>query len=153
VSNLHGVARAALALADWVVEFLTSLPRQPGVAVPPAHVRCPAGATVSAYAEAWGTGDASCTPHTRETRRDGGAWRARTRDEPEGEAGMGMRQSSTPVERVDVSAYTGPTDGPDADGAYAWDSTTMVVAQVPASGASSRWASARSAASAAGRPA
>jgi L-alanine-DL-glutamate epimerase-like enolase superfamily enzyme len=31
------------------------------------------------------------------------------------------------VERIDVSAYKIPTDAPEADGTYAWDSTTLVV--------------------------
>jgi L-alanine-DL-glutamate epimerase-like enolase superfamily enzyme len=32
-----------------------------------------------------------------------------------------------PVEEVEVGAYTVPTDGPEADGTLAWDSTTIVV--------------------------
>ena len=34
------------------------------------------------------------------------------------------------VERIDVAAYTVPTDLPEADGTLAWDSTTVVVVQV-----------------------
>ena len=30
------------------------------------------------------------------------------------------------VERIDVTAYKIPTDSPEADGTYAWDSTTLV---------------------------
>jgi L-alanine-DL-glutamate epimerase-like enolase superfamily enzyme len=32
-----------------------------------------------------------------------------------------------PVDRVDVAAYTIPTDAPEADGTIAWDSTTLVL--------------------------
>jgi L-alanine-DL-glutamate epimerase-like enolase superfamily enzyme len=38
------------------------------------------------------------------------------------------------VERIDVAAYTIPTDGPEADGTYAWDHTTLVVTHVHAGG-------------------
>ena len=38
------------------------------------------------------------------------------------------------VERVDVAAYTVPTDEPESDGTYAWDSTTIVVVEVSAGG-------------------
>jgi hypothetical protein len=37
-----------------------------------------------------------------------------------------------PVERLDVSAYTIPTDQPEADGTLEWDSTTIVVVEVAA---------------------
>jgi L-alanine-DL-glutamate epimerase-like enolase superfamily enzyme len=40
----------------------------------------------------------------------------------------------TPVERVDVSAYTVPTDRPEADGTLAWDSTTLVLVEVQGGG-------------------
>ncbi|MBV8395014.1 MAG: mandelate racemase, partial [Actinobacteria bacterium] len=33
------------------------------------------------------------------------------------------------VERLDVSAYTIPTDGPESDGTFEWDSTTIVVVE------------------------
>lgn len=39
------------------------------------------------------------------------------------------------VSRVAVSAFTVPTDGPEADGTYQWDSTTLVVAHAAAGGA------------------
>ena len=39
-----------------------------------------------------------------------------------------------PVESVDVSVYTVPTDGPEADSALAWDHTTMVLVQAHAQG-------------------
>jgi L-alanine-DL-glutamate epimerase-like enolase superfamily enzyme len=38
------------------------------------------------------------------------------------------------VERVDVAAYTVPTDEPESDGTYEWDSTTIVVVEVHAGG-------------------
>jgi L-alanine-DL-glutamate epimerase-like enolase superfamily enzyme len=34
---------------------------------------------------------------------------------------------SPPIDRIEVGAYTIPTDGPEADGTLAWDSTTIVV--------------------------
>jgi L-alanine-DL-glutamate epimerase-like enolase superfamily enzyme len=40
----------------------------------------------------------------------------------------------TPIESVDVSVYTVPTDAPEADGTLSWDSTTMVLIQVRAGG-------------------
>jgi L-alanine-DL-glutamate epimerase-like enolase superfamily enzyme len=33
------------------------------------------------------------------------------------------------IDRIDVSAYTVPTDAPEADGTYAWDSTTIVIVE------------------------
>ncbi|MBV8597278.1 MAG: mandelate racemase [Actinobacteria bacterium] len=36
------------------------------------------------------------------------------------------------VERLDVSAYTIPTDGPESDGTFEWDSTTIVVVEAHA---------------------
>jgi hypothetical protein len=41
-----------------------------------------------------------------------------------------MRLSEACVEHVGVSAYTIPTDGPEADGTLAWNSTTLVLAEV-----------------------
>jgi L-alanine-DL-glutamate epimerase-like enolase superfamily enzyme len=38
----------------------------------------------------------------------------------------------TPIARLAVSAYTVPTDGPESDGTYAWDSTTLVLVEVMA---------------------
>jgi len=38
------------------------------------------------------------------------------------------------IERLDVSAYTVPTDSPESDGTYAWDKTTIVVVEVHAGG-------------------
>ena len=40
--------------------------------------------------------------------------------------------SSCPVDRVDVFARTIPTDAPESDGTFEWDSTTIVVVQVHA---------------------
>ena len=37
---------------------------------------------------------------------------------------------AVPVERVEASAYTIPTDAPEADGTFAWSSTTLVLVQV-----------------------
>src|SRR5438128_382506 len=45
-----------------------------------------------------------------------------------------MTDSQTAVESVRVAAYTIPTDAPEADGTYAWDSTTLVTADVSAGG-------------------
>jgi len=36
---------------------------------------------------------------------------------------------SIPVERIEVSAYTVPTDSPESDGTLTWDSTTMVLVE------------------------
>ncbi len=38
------------------------------------------------------------------------------------------------IEQIDVSAYTIPTDRPEADGTYAWDSTTLVLVEASAGG-------------------
>ena len=38
----------------------------------------------------------------------------------------------TPIRRLVVSAYTVPTDIPESDGTYAWDSTTLVLVEVTA---------------------
>lgn len=38
----------------------------------------------------------------------------------------------TPIEAVDVTVYTIPTDAPEADGTLTWDSTTMVLVQARA---------------------
>jgi len=39
-----------------------------------------------------------------------------------------------PIERIDVSAYTVPTDKPESDGTMEWDSTTMVLVEAHAGG-------------------
>jgi L-alanine-DL-glutamate epimerase-like enolase superfamily enzyme len=38
------------------------------------------------------------------------------------------------VERLDVAAYKIPTDAPEADGTYTWDSTTLVIVEAEAGG-------------------
>jgi hypothetical protein len=38
------------------------------------------------------------------------------------------------VERVDVSAFTIPTDEPESDGTLEWDETTIVVVELAAGG-------------------
>jgi len=47
---------------------------------------------------------------------------------------VSTRDSAVPIEKIDVSVYKIPTDGPEADGIYAWDSTTMVLVEVTAGG-------------------
>lgn len=39
-----------------------------------------------------------------------------------------------PIERIDVSAFTIPTDSPESDGTLAWNSTTLVVVEAEAGG-------------------
>jgi L-alanine-DL-glutamate epimerase-like enolase superfamily enzyme len=38
------------------------------------------------------------------------------------------------IERLEVSAYTVPTDSPESDGTYVWDKTTMVLVEASAGG-------------------
>ena len=45
-------------------------------------------------------------------------------------------RAEAPIASITASAYTIPTDRPEADGTYAWDRTTLVVAEVEAGGAS-----------------
>lgn len=45
-----------------------------------------------------------------------------------------MALSEAPIKNVVVDAYTIPTDAPEADGTFAWNSTTLVVAHVTAGG-------------------
>ncbi|HLK31596.1 MAG TPA: enolase C-terminal domain-like protein [Terriglobales bacterium] len=47
-----------------------------------------------------------------------------------------MRKFSAnpPIERIDVSTFTVPTDSPESDGTLQWDKTTMVLVQVHAGG-------------------
>ena len=42
--------------------------------------------------------------------------------------------SHVPVEKIDVSVYKVPTDHPEADGTYAWTSTTLVLVEATAAG-------------------
>jgi L-alanine-DL-glutamate epimerase-like enolase superfamily enzyme len=41
---------------------------------------------------------------------------------------------AVPVQRVEASAYTVPTDAPEADGTFAWEDTTLVLVQVTGGG-------------------
>ena len=45
-----------------------------------------------------------------------------------------MLRAEAPVTTVRARAYTIPTDAPEADGTFAWDSTTLVLAEVEAGG-------------------
>ncbi|MDQ2798965.1 MAG: mandelate racemase [Armatimonadota bacterium] len=45
-----------------------------------------------------------------------------------------MNTRDYPITRVDVGAYTVPTDAPEADGTFAWDKTTLVLVEVEAGG-------------------
>src|SRR6185437_16955722 len=47
---------------------------------------------------------------------------------------MPTRDTATPIEQLTVAAYIIPTDFPEADGTYAWDSTTLVVVEATAGG-------------------
>jgi L-alanine-DL-glutamate epimerase-like enolase superfamily enzyme len=42
--------------------------------------------------------------------------------------------SDVAIERLDVSAYTVPTDSPESDGTYVWDKTTLVLVEASAGG-------------------
>jgi L-alanine-DL-glutamate epimerase-like enolase superfamily enzyme len=46
-----------------------------------------------------------------------------------------MALPEAPIEDVTLSAYTIPADGAEADGTLAWDSTTLVLAEIKAAGA------------------
>lgn len=50
------------------------------------------------------------------------------------EATEKTREAKIPIERIEVSAYKVPTDHPEADGTYAWDSTTIVIVHAHAVG-------------------
>jgi L-alanine-DL-glutamate epimerase-like enolase superfamily enzyme len=41
-------------------------------------------------------------------------------------------ETAPTIERIDVSAYTVPTDSPESDGTYAWDKTTIVIVEASA---------------------
>jgi L-alanine-DL-glutamate epimerase-like enolase superfamily enzyme len=45
-----------------------------------------------------------------------------------------VRSCAAPIERLAVSAYTIPTDGPEADGTAQWDATTLVLVEATAGG-------------------
>lgn len=46
-----------------------------------------------------------------------------------------MRSDGVPIERIEARAYTVPTDGPEGDGTFVWDSTTLVIVEAQAGGA------------------
>lgn len=43
-----------------------------------------------------------------------------------------MVLSGNPIRKVDISAWTVPTDAPEADGTFAWNSTTLILAEISA---------------------
>lgn len=45
-----------------------------------------------------------------------------------------MGLSNAAIKEISVAAYTIPTDAPEADGTFAWDSTTLIVAEIKAGG-------------------
>jgi L-alanine-DL-glutamate epimerase-like enolase superfamily enzyme len=47
---------------------------------------------------------------------------------------MAAQRLDAPIERLEVAAYTIPTDTPESDGTLEWDSTTIVVVHVDAGG-------------------
>jgi L-alanine-DL-glutamate epimerase-like enolase superfamily enzyme len=47
---------------------------------------------------------------------------------------MSVRNPEVPVETVGVSTYTIPTETPEADGTYEWDSTTIVIVEATGGG-------------------
>ncbi len=49
-------------------------------------------------------------------------------------AGTRFGDRGVAIERLDVSAYTVPTDSPESDGTYSWDKTTIVIVEASAGG-------------------
>jgi L-alanine-DL-glutamate epimerase-like enolase superfamily enzyme len=47
---------------------------------------------------------------------------------------MAIGDRAIPIESVEVSAYKVPTDAPEADGTYQWNSTTIVIVEATAGG-------------------
>lgn len=45
-----------------------------------------------------------------------------------------MSRTDCPITKLDVAAYTVPTDAPEADGTLAWDKTTLVLVEAEAGG-------------------
>ena len=41
-----------------------------------------------------------------------------------------MSSAAAQIDRVEATAYTVPTDAPEADGTIRWDATTIVIAEV-----------------------
>ena len=48
---------------------------------------------------------------------------------------VASRPSEARIERIDVSAFTVPTDEPESDGTFEWEETTVVVVEIAAAGA------------------
>ncbi len=51
-----------------------------------------------------------------------------------GAAPLVIRHESVPLTGLQASAYTVPTDAPESDGTFAWDSTTIVIVEADAGG-------------------
>ena len=83
------------------------------------------------FAKALVKGDPERVGDDRDSRSAAAARLDRSRA-AERRAAVGSRAS--PLERLDVSAYTIPTDAPESDGTLEWDSTTIVVVEVAAGG-------------------
>lgn len=49
-------------------------------------------------------------------------------------AGTRYGNNGVPIEHIDVSVYTVPTDFPESDGTYSWDKTTIVLVEASAGG-------------------
>ena len=47
---------------------------------------------------------------------------------------VNARDNGPKIDRIDVSAFTIPTDAPESDGTLAWDSTTLVLVEAQAAG-------------------
>ena len=47
---------------------------------------------------------------------------------------MTVKTSAIPIERIQVSAYTIPTDFPESDGTLEWNSTTLVLVEAVGGG-------------------
>src|SRR5579872_2213170 len=47
---------------------------------------------------------------------------------------MATRANDIPIDHISVSAYKIPTDSPEADGTYSWDSTTIVIVEASGGG-------------------
>jgi len=45
-----------------------------------------------------------------------------------------LSDGGTPIDRIKVSAFKIPTDAPESDGTFAWDSTTLVLVEAQAAG-------------------
>lgn len=45
-----------------------------------------------------------------------------------------MKLSENPIKKVEVSAYSIPTDAPEGDGTFTWDSTTLILCEIHSGG-------------------